>query len=111
MAWMELIDQEQFSNEVLKKGEVRHVVFKHSPRCGISSMVLRRFEKSDFFQTSKDQMWLLDVVKSRDLSTQIAQNINVRHESPQVLVFSDGKVIHHDSHSGIDGDTLISLSK
>lgn len=111
MAWIQLTEQQQFNNEILDKQEGMHVVFKHSPRCGISSMVLRRFEQSEFFQASGPDFWILDVLKSRDLATFISKSINIRHESPQVLVFQNRKVIHNASHSGINAEEINQISR
>ena len=36
--------------------------------------------------------------------------MNIRHEFPQILVFSNGKVIHHASHSSIDADSIEGMS-
>jgi len=105
MSWQEINDLDEFTNDILDNDQM-HIVFKHSPRCGISSMVLRRFENSDFYRDSSSQMWLLDVLNSRDVSDGIAVQFNVRHESPQVLVIKNRKLIHHSSHSGIEAENV-----
>ncbi len=106
MAWTELNEESQFSNEIIRSKKGLHVIFKHSPRCGISSFALKSFERSTYFKSSSDSLWILNVLESRDLSLQIAKDMNIRHESPQILVFSNGKVIHHASHSSIDADLI-----
>lgn len=50
---------------------------------------------------------LIDVVKDRSLSLQIAEELSVRHESPQVIVVKNGKVVHTSSHMSIDPKTLV----
>ena len=106
MAWTELIEESQFNKEILGSKSGLHVVFKHSPRCGISSFALKGFERSSYFKSSNDSLWILNVLESKNLSLQIAKDMNIRHESPQILVFSNGKVIHHASHSSIDADSI-----
>ena len=110
MAWRELINEDQLQNEILAQPDFRNIVFKHSSRCGISSMALKTFERSAFFTSSNDQFWLLDVLKSRSLSMSLANQMEIRHESPQVLVFLEGKVIHHASHADINADLIHKMS-
>ncbi len=71
-------------------------IFKHSSRCGISSVVLSRFEK----QISKrdDSYYQLHIQAQRDLSNWLAEELNIRHESPQLIVIKNAKVIAYDSH-------------
>ena len=92
MAWIDLKESSQFENEIVQKTG-RHLIFKHSPRCG-SSMLLRRFEQTAYFKNSKDTFWMINVLLSRDVSNQMAQTFEVRHESPQVLLIKGGKLLH-----------------
>ncbi len=110
MASVELNEENQFSKEILASNTGRHLIFKHSPRCGISSFALKGFERSSYFKSSNDSLWILNVLESRNLSLQIAKDMNIQHESPQILVFSNGKVIHHASHSSIDADLIQEMS-
>jgi bacillithiol system protein YtxJ len=45
--------------------------------------------------------YFLDIIKHRNISNAIAERFKIRHESPQLLVFKNGKVIAHDSHYAI----------
>jgi bacillithiol system protein YtxJ len=89
-----LIDEESRSHPVL--------ILKHSTRCSISSLALNRIEsnwKEEFGDRLKP--YYLDLLKHRDVSNAIASRYGVEHESPQVLVISDGKCIYTESHNGI----------
>jgi len=46
---------------------------------------------------------MVDVKKDRLVSLDIADRFHVQHESPQLLIIADGKVVFHTSHEGIDG--------
>jgi bacillithiol system protein YtxJ len=82
------------------------VIFKHSTRCSVSSMALSRFER-EWNNDSAVEIWFLDLIAFRELSNQIAQKSGVRHESPQVILLSNGKVVYHASHNAIRvGDVL-----
>ncbi len=79
------------------------VVFKHSTRCGLSGMMLRRFEQH--WDPVRDQVefYLLDLLRHRELSGQVAEVFGIGHQSPQVLVIRAGSVTAHASHGDIDG--------
>jgi bacillithiol system protein YtxJ len=49
----------------------------------------------------------LDLIAYRALSDQIAKDFGVAHESPQILVIREGKVVYHESHYGISYATLM----
>lgn len=85
--WPEII-------ELSKKQPV--YIFKHSSRCGISSMVLSRFEKL-MTKTATDYYYL-HIQGFRSLSNWLEDTLDVRHESPQLIIVKDGKVWSHDSH-------------
>ncbi len=74
-------------------------IFKHSTRCSISKMVLNRFESNN--DSVFMSVYLLDLLNYRDLSNQIANDFNVKHESPQILVIKDGECYTHLSHTSI----------
>ena len=74
-------------------------IFKHSTSCSISKMVLSRFEST--YDSASLSVYLLDLLNYRDLSNQIANDFNVKHESPQLLVIKDGECCKHSSHTSI----------
>ncbi|MBT8320304.1 MAG: bacillithiol system redox-active protein YtxJ [Eudoraea sp.] len=78
------------------------LIFKHSMTCGVSGMTKRRFEAGAGSFTDHFTFHLLVVQKSRELSTQIAVQFRVRHESPQLLVIKEGALLAHASHWQID---------
>jgi len=80
------------------------VIFKHSTRCGTSGMVKNRLEKAT--EPGKAEFYFLDVIRSRSLSDQVAATFHVRHESPQILVIRQGICIYHESHFGIDMESI-----
>jgi len=96
-----LTDENQIE-EIIKSSVHKPVlIFKHSTRCGISSMMLKRFD-SKITEISAPY-YLLDILKYSPLSNLIQDKFDVIHQSPQVLVIKNGQVIAHDSHSGVLG--------
>ncbi len=84
------------------------LLFKHSTRCGISSMAKNRLER---YWTAQDSErmdpYLLDLIRYRDISNAIEQEFGVNHESPQVLVIVDGGCVYSASHMGIDYQDIV----
>ena len=98
--WKPLNHLEQWE-QLLEQSEHRpQLIFKHSTRCGISAMMLSRFESS-WIGTEGVDFYYLDLLSFRALSARIADRSGVPHESPQVLIFEKGKVKAAASHSAI----------
>jgi bacillithiol system protein YtxJ len=68
------------------------IVFKHSNTCSISARAYREMEKFD------GQVNILEVQSARDISRELANLTGIRHETPQVIVFRDGKAVWNASH-------------
>ncbi len=99
MHWIELNDLDQI-NQIRERSRQRpQVIFKHSTRCSISSMALNRLERADVPPSA--DFYLLDLLRYRSVSNQVAEDFSVYHESPQVLLIKNGECIYDESHSGI----------
>ena len=81
------------------------VIYKHSPACGLSAMAAG--EVQGFLREhGETPVYVVDVIGQRPLSAEIARRLEVRHESPQVIVLRDGKVAWHASHRAVTGEAL-----
>ncbi len=56
------------------------------------------------WQKATDEMpiYYLDLLQYRNISNLIATNLNVIHQSPQLIIIKNGKAVYHASHSEID---------
>lgn len=98
--WCLLTSEEQLvelENESVNKPVV---IFKHSTRCGISRMVLKQFE-SKYSAEDEMKFYFLDLLNYRSLSQAIATRFQVVHESPQLILLKNAKVMQHASHHDI----------
>ncbi len=94
--------------DVLKASEKGSVVlFKHSTRCSISSMVLNRVEQSLDDLSKVASCHLLDLIAFRDLSNTVASEMDIKHESPQVLVLKNRVCIYTSSHYDIRPSNIL----
>ncbi len=80
------------------------VIFKHSTRCSISSMVLRRLEREGVPENM--DFFFLDLIRFRDISNKVADAFQVSHESPQILLIKNGECVYDESHYAITMDSL-----
>ena len=101
--YLEETDLNQIDETSFKKPVV---LFKHSTRCIISKMALKEFEKQHSISSDKMDLYLLDLLNHRHISNEIAERYAVTHQSPQILVISEGKCIYHNSHDGINANHL-----
>lgn len=104
MNWISLTTEEQLSQIKEKSATVPQVIFKHSTRCSISSMVLDRLERAAPPQST--DFYYLDLIAHRNLSNKIAELFDVYHESPQVLIIKNGECVYDESHMGIRMDEI-----
>ena len=104
MNWISLTSETQL-DQIKEQSYTRpQVIFKHSTRCSISSMVKNRLEREQ--QPAAVDFHFLDLIANRNLSRQVADVFNVEHESPQALLIKNGVCVYNESHSGITMDEL-----
>ena len=82
------------------------LIFKHSLTCGTSAMAEE--EVLDFVESGQCPMpvYWVRIQAQRGVSNAIAARFGIRHESPQVLILRDGKVIWSATHYRVTKDTL-----
>jgi len=104
--WKELESEAQLT-EFLELSKSKPIaIFKHSTRCSLSSMVKSRLERGWNINDNDLDMYYLDLLNNRNVSNKIASIFNVEHQSPQLIVLHQGKVLYHASHGEIDAGTL-----
>jgi monothiol bacilliredoxin len=85
------------------------VLFKHSSTCSVSWAAHAHVTR---FQERNPQVpvYFVSVQKDRAASQQIAQRLNVRHESPQIIVLRRGVVSSVASHGAITEEQLAEMA-
>jgi bacillithiol system protein YtxJ len=77
------------------------LIFKHSTTCGISNMVIKRFEKLFTDEHQSLKVYYLDLLRYRNISNEISKEFGVVHESPQILVIKNEVSVFNSSHYDI----------
>jgi len=98
--FMNLDDAKSFEELVSRSQESPVVVFKHSTTCPISAAA---YEQMTHFN---GEVALVDVQSASEVSREIEKKTGVPHESPQVLVLLNGKVIWNASHWKVKADAV-----
>lgn len=103
--WNPLTTPEELKAAILLSFKKPVIFFKHSTSCSVSRMVLKQFEKEynggDIFS-----LQFVDLLNYREISNNIAERLQVQHESPQLILIKNGQVLYHASHSDISGINL-----
>ncbi len=83
------------------------IYFKHSTQCPISARAKREVDRFLENKPGDIEFELVDVLSNRTRSNEIAQQLGVQHESPQVIITdSANKVLWSASHRGITEESI-----
>lgn len=82
------------------------LILKHSTRCSISAAALGRLERQ-WKDDASLKPYLLDLLKYRNISDELAKRYGITHESPQVLVIKNGQCVFSQSHMEINPQELL----
>jgi bacillithiol system protein YtxJ len=100
---IEAVEEQEKLRELLQAETV--VIYKHSPRCSISRRTFVQMQ--DFAAQRPDiPVVMIDVVSQRELSDLIAQELKIRHKSPQAIVVKQGVAVWDASHFSIRAKVL-----
>ena len=107
MNWHPLTSAEQLDQVIEESKSTPVVIFKHSTSCSISATAKSRFERQwGSAGIEHVKTYFLDLLRYRPISNEVAEVLQVRHESPQVLLVEDGVCTYNASHLGINVDAL-----
>lgn len=103
LKWIRLTEASDLDQLIEKESFVKPVVlFKHSTRCSISAMALNRLENEWDLEEEACVPVYLDLITYRPISNKMADDLQITHQSPQILVVKDGKCVYNSSHSQIN---------
>jgi bacillithiol system protein YtxJ len=98
--FVKITDTKAFEEMADRSKERPVVIFKHSLTCPISASAY------DQMTEFEGEVALVEVQRSRGLSTEIENRLGVAHESPQVIVLRNGQVVWNASHFRITADAV-----
>lgn len=101
LSWESLEDVSGVEEITSVSFEIPVIIYKHSTRCGISSMVLNRLEREYDLEAGRVKLYFLDLIRYREVSNRVSRVFKIPHESPQLLLIKNGAVCYHASHGMI----------
>ncbi|WP_314591463.1 bacillithiol system redox-active protein YtxJ [Paenibacillus terrigena] len=105
--------EEQLKDWLRKSFETPVFLYKHSTNCGPSRnahVALHRFMDHFPTQSSKFLFAVVRVIEEQHISKQVTQLLGIPHQSPQVLLIHDNKVLWHASHQRIHTNSLVAAA-
>jgi len=101
--------EEQLNNWLEQSIHNPLFLYKHSTHCGPSRnahVALHRFIDHFPNQSSKFLFAVVRVIEEKHISDQVTQRLGIPHQSPQVLLIHNHKVLWHASHQRIHTNSL-----
>lgn len=81
------------------------VIFKHSDTCPISAKAHQKVLVAESVITAP--IYKIIVQNGPELKIQIADDVSIHHESPQVIILRNGEAVYHASHYAINSEEII----
>ncbi len=105
--WIPLQTAEDLEAAWLRSFQHPVAFFKHSTRCSVSRMVKQQLEKQWSPDPDAWSVYYLDLLQYRSLSNSLTERSGQQHESPQLLVIRNGKLIYAASHEQIEVPEMV----
>jgi bacillithiol system protein YtxJ len=86
---------------ILASEDTPILIYKHSPICGLSETAILEWRRFMADESGRFRFYQVDVVAARQASLKIENLMNVRHESPQILLIWKSECQWHASHRNI----------
>ena len=105
---MQLTTMEKLDEAIAASTDRPVFVYKHSTVCPVSAQAAGHYH--DFADENesapKPRFTQILVIEHRDISNAVESRLDIRHESPQLLLLREGKVAWHASHFSITDKTI-----
>jgi bacillithiol system protein YtxJ len=100
--WKSLSTIKEFDQLIESSRSKPALVFKHRPSSQESSKVKEMLEQDWAFTPDQMDIFIVDVMKDKDVAFEVTENAGVMNEYPQVLLFADGVTMYDESHEMIN---------
>lgn len=107
MHWVVTEDRSAVEKIIHRSNRKPQYIFKHSSICPISSRAYKELANATDELYPEIEINYVDVLAHRDVSNLIANDLGVKHESPQILLVWNNKVVWAESHRRIKRDKIV----
>ncbi|WP_088105325.1 bacillithiol system redox-active protein YtxJ [Halalkalibacter urbisdiaboli] len=98
----EIVTEQDWNDVFEASAEKKVFVLKHSTTCPISAEAHAEYLKYVEETSASDSLYsYVKVIESRPISNLIAEQLQVKHESPQLIILKDKQVQWAKSHWNI----------
>ncbi|MEX0724175.1 MAG: bacillithiol system redox-active protein YtxJ [Gracilimonas sp.] len=104
--WQSVSSEVSLSEIIMASNHKPQVIYKHSTRCATSFFALKNVQSLSEEVKEKADFYMVDVISQRGLSAHIAEQVGVRHESPQLIILKEEKVFWNGSHHSVNIESL-----
>ncbi len=108
--WKEMSTLDQWKEVLEQSTQGGKVILKHSTTCPVSANA--RTECEQYLKESHNadiNFYLVKVIESRHVSNQIAQDLDVKHESPQIIYVKNKEKFWTASHWSITKEHIAAV--
>ncbi|MFS8086725.1 MAG: bacillithiol system redox-active protein YtxJ [Acidobacteriota bacterium] len=98
--FIEIADTESLDRFLAQSNGAPAIIFKHSNSCGISSRAYTQMASLG------RPVGIVIVQNARPVSDEIEKRTGVGHETPQLFIFRNGKVVWTASHGQIKSEAV-----
>ena len=100
--WKSLSTREEFNRLVDDSRDKPALIFKHRPSSEESQHALKKLEQEWTISPENLDLYMLDVMKDKDVNEAVTEMAGVINEYPQVLLFADGVTMYDESREMIN---------
>jgi bacillithiol system protein YtxJ len=110
MQWKEIATLDEWKDVLEQSAERGQVIFKHSTTCPVSANAMNEIKQYLAVDPNRDVEYLLvKVIESRPISNQIAEDLGVKHESPQIIYVENKEKYWTTSHWAITNEHMTAV--
>ena len=101
MTWRTITTTADLERLVEQSQSTACLIYKHSTRCTMSEMMKYVLEEEWDFEETELIPYYLDILSNKTLAAKIAEDFQVYHQSPQVLLIQKGECTFDEDHRDI----------
>jgi bacillithiol system protein YtxJ len=107
--WTSLERASQLEELVERSYDTPCLIFKHSTKCFISEVALRRLESNWSFSNQQLTPYFVDAIAQRPISKKVCEVFEEHHETPQILLIDKGEVILEANNMDIHAEEIAEM--
>lgn len=103
----ELLEVEEVGAVLQQTNENPAFIFKHSTTCPISAEAYEQFKSYFLTDATPYDGYYVKVRETRDVSNELAEKLDVEHQSPQIFLVKNREAVWNTSHDNITVENII----